>query len=163
LADFPPEEEGEWEVRVPRLDLEDIWSDATLPSSCKGDGNAAGADLSLASTQEQQISCDKEPNPPPPPDDMIYSDRYRRTVNNEQGLSSVRSIGCDTGDLGALPRTTNERWQQGWGGGDVQTSLSCRQSADVAGQEEDQLSHATIRRAYSVDHMAEINNILRSL
>jgi hypothetical protein len=67
-----------WGEKIPRLDLEDIWSDVTLPSQHGG-----AADLSQTSTQQdnhnQPLSPSRLPQHFPP--------------------SSVRSVGCDTGDL----------------------------------------------------------------
>ena len=201
-------EEEEWADRVPRLDLEDIWSDATLPSSQGGgvDAYNAAADLSLASTQQcrSPIGSRRSSNLPPPPQTM-RSDRGRHfnsaaaVVDGEQGristpivggFSSVRSVGCDTGDLGSTRTTrTDYRWGENmslnWGGGggggggdegdglpaavaESQTSRSYRRPSPPrlgvgggGGGALDTTEEPMIRRAYSVDQMAEISSILR--
>jgi hypothetical protein len=68
-----------WGEKIPRLDLEDIWSDVTLPSQ-----NGGAADLSQTSTQQDNHNQTSSPSRLPP---QCFPP------------SSVRSVGCDTGDL----------------------------------------------------------------
>jgi hypothetical protein len=140
-----------WGEKIPRLDLEDIWSDVTLPSQ-----NGGGADLSQTSTQQdnhhQPSSSSRLPPQCFPP-------------------SSVRSVGCDTGDLVMdSPVRHNDQWYGqgsrerietpgGWVGDlsplpEHQSSRSCRQpptgGLSVTGG-------GGLRRALS----AELSSILR--
>jgi hypothetical protein len=141
-----------WGEKIPRLDLEDIWSDVTLPSQ-----NGGAADLSQTSTQQdnhhhQSSSPSRLPPQSLPP-------------------SSVRSVGCDTGDLVMdSPVRRGDQWcgqgsrerietPGGWVGDlsplpEHQSSRSCRQpptgGLSVTGG-------GGLRRALS----AELSSILR--
>lgn len=161
------EEEEKEEWKVPRLDLDDIWSDATLPgSSCGG----AAADLSLASTQEQlgqqqrrqlrqqRCSTPTDVNPHRSPV------AARENQLSAAGSSSVRSVGCDTGDL-VLPRAevASRRLVSDWGGGGDYLPTGIQTSRELTTSPAGPLSASRVfvRRAYSADQMAEINSILR--
>jgi hypothetical protein len=96
LEETAVQQPDKWGEKIPRLDLEDIWSDVTLPSQHGG-----AADLSQTSTQQENHNQPSSPSRLPP---------------QHFPPSSVRSVGCDTGDLGFLDspvRHNDQRCGQG--------------------------------------------------
>jgi hypothetical protein len=152
LEETAVQQPDKWGEKIPRLDLEDIWSDVTLPSQ-----NGGGADLSQTSTQQDNHHQSSSPSRLPP---------------QHFPPSSVRSVGCDTGDLVFLdsPVRHTDQWNVqgsrerietpgGWVGDlsplpEHQSSRSCRQpptgGLSVRGG-------GGLRRALS----AELSSILR--
>jgi hypothetical protein len=138
-----------WGEKIPRLDLEDIWSDVTLPSQ-----NGGAADLSQTSTQQDNHNQPSSPSRLPP---QCFPP------------SSVRSVGCDTGDLVFLDspirygdQGSRERIETsgGWVGDlsplpEHQSSRSCRQPTTGGGLSV--TGGGGLRRALS----AELSSILR--